>query len=574
MNSRLARHRWPAAAAVAVSMVTGALTAPAVANAREPVPTTTSSTVTGLPVGGVQGVLVPAVRWEDDGDGYQRASIPVPKDYRDPRGATIALNVVKLPAAKPQQRIGSLFVNFGGPGLGAADRIRSGGKNLFPPAVLDRYDLIGVDAPGTGKSQPVRCADKISELIARSFIYYDFPETAAEHRQATGQAADYAAECRRRNGDLLDHIGTLRVARDLDVLRAAFGDTTINLYGLSYGTLLGQVVANVFPDRTGALVLDGVVDPAWISGSESTVSWIRTASDVGNFETLFEFFRRCDEVGKARCAFAGDSDRAFARLAAKLSREPLPVTVAGQKVPFDYSVLVTITQGWLNEPTRWPILGQLLEALDRSDSAAVAKALTPPANTEKPQDPPTEMPYDNYPDANAAVTCADTDNPSDPRRYRSTAQRRDAGTAPYFGSRWTYLGLPCHTWQGRSVERYTGPWNARTANPVLVIGTRFDPATPYRSAEKATQVLPNSTLVTLDGVGHTSFGRSACVTAAVTTYLTTLSTPAHNRRVCAPDSGPFDKAAAANKAPAATPEGAAVSTGDRTPHPRTLAHHH
>src|SRR3712207_1846749 len=117
-----------------------------------------------------------------------------------------------------------------------------------------------------------------------------------------------AEECRARNGDLLDHVGTLQFARDLDVLRAAMGDSRINLYGLSYGTFLGQVVANTFPTRTGALVLDSVVDPDWASGPPGTISWIREGGATGSAETLDRFFDLCAEAGPPRCVFAADGD--------------------------------------------------------------------------------------------------------------------------------------------------------------------------------------------------------------------------------------------------------------------------
>jgi pimeloyl-ACP methyl ester carboxylesterase len=144
--------------------------------------------------------------------------------------------------------------------------VRVLGEALFPPEVLARYDLVGVDARGTGRSRPVRCLDPQEQQDSPFVAGQTFPITPAEEAEAVDQARRFADECRARNGDLLDHVGTLPAARDLDVLRAALGDRRINLVGLSYGTFLGQVVANTFPDRVGALVLDGVVDPAWATG--------------------------------------------------------------------------------------------------------------------------------------------------------------------------------------------------------------------------------------------------------------------------------------------------------------------
>src|SRR3712207_1813386 len=155
-----------------------------------------------------------------------------------------------------------------------------------------------------------------------------------------------AEECRARNGDLLDHVGTLQFARDLDVLRAAMGDPRINLYGLSYGTFLGQVVANTFPSRVGALVLDAVVDPGWASGPPGTISSIREGAQVGSTETLDRFFELCAQAGPPQCAFAADGspEQKYAELAARLRAAPLLVPVPGQPAqPLTYSTLVTVT---------------------------------------------------------------------------------------------------------------------------------------------------------------------------------------------------------------------------------------
>jgi pimeloyl-ACP methyl ester carboxylesterase len=201
----------------------------------------------------------PAVKpWSDAGDGYQQAYATVPYDYAHPRGKTFRLKLVRLPAADPAHRIGSLFINFGGPGAPAAVTVRQIGKFLLPPQVLARYELVGVDPRGTGESQPVRCTASTREQL--TFPYATaakFPVTDAEQAEATRQVHRYATQCRARNGDLLDHVGTLPFARDLDVLRAALGDRQINYYGLSYGTFLGQVLANTFPTRTGALSTGG-----------------------------------------------------------------------------------------------------------------------------------------------------------------------------------------------------------------------------------------------------------------------------------------------------------------------------
>lgn len=72
---------------------------------------------------------------------------------------------------------------------------------------------------------------------------------------------------------------------------------------------------------------------------------------------------------------------------------------------------------------------------------------------------------------------------------------------------------------------------------MLVIGTRFDPATPYRQTEPYADLFPAAGVVTLDGWGHTAFGTSACVDSQITAYLVGGQTPTD--LVCPPDATPF-----------------------------------
>ncbi|MGY1622484.1 alpha/beta hydrolase [Geodermatophilus sp. SYSU D00965] len=529
-------RRRAAAAACAVAACAALLAVPlgGVAAAAPEIPATAEPGEP--PPGGVPGVPVPSIVWADAGEGFQQADVDVPYDYADPTGPTFRLHAVRLPATDPANRIGALFVNFGGPGGGAAATVRAAGPLLVPPEVLAHYDLVGVDPRGTGESRPVRCTGSTAEQAALPYATLaDFPTDRVQEEQAIAQVRAFAEECRARNGDLLDHVGTLQFARDLDVLRAAMGDARINLYGLSYGTFLGQVVANTFPTRTGALVLDGVVDPGWAVGPPDSVSWVREGAAGGSTETLDRFFELCAQAGPPLCAFAADGAPAqkYAELAARLRAEPLPVPVPDQPpLPLTYSAVVGLTVALLYDGGTWPDLGRLLQAAHSGDGAAVADVLG-----TLPQ--PTPQGYDNYPDANAAITCADTDNPVDPHRYGEVARELDATTDPYVGSRWAYLGLVCAPWSGRSTERHTGPWDSWTRNPVLVIGTRYDPATPYRNAVAVHDLLPNSTLLTVDGVGHTSLGRSTCAASLTSQYLLTGATPPAGT-VCAADHGAFE----------------------------------
>ncbi len=479
------------------------------------------------------GVRVPAPHWADAGDGYQQTDAAVPYDYADLQGRTFRLHLVRLPARDPAHKIGTLFVNFGGPGAPAAIQIREFGRYLLLPEVLARYDVVGVDPRGAGQSQPVRCVPD-EQIPQFPYVSARMPVTRSETRQAIRQTRQFAQVCGERNGDLLDHVGTLQFARDLDVLRAATGDRRINLFGMSYGTYLGQVVANTFPSRVGAVILDGVVDPAWGTGSPDTVSWVREHADRGSWETLRRFFELCHQAGPQRCAFAGgDPERKFATLAGRLRKAPLRVPRSSGAVVLGYSELVSglASASGLYSSFTWVSLGELLQALYVEDLPRAARALTDLSGSLPPG-------FENYTSISAAIACADTDNPSNPHQYSRVGRLQDR-VAPYFGSRWANFALVCAAWPGRSTERYAGPWTTKTAQPVLLINTRYDPATPYRNAVKVHRLLPNSALLTVDGVGHGGLAVSSCAHEVTARYLLTGTTPMPGT-ACRQDFQPFD----------------------------------
>src|SRR5262249_32266207 len=107
-----------------------------------------------------------------------------------------------------------------------------------------------------------------------------------------------------------------------------------------------------------------------------------------------------------------------------------------------------------------------------------------------------------------------------------------------FGPLWTWISSICAPWGGASASRYAGPFTARTAAPLLVVGNQYDPVTPYAGARKTADRLPNARLLTVHGWGHTSLFLSQCADAAVGHYLIDGVLPAVGM-VCEQDSVPF-----------------------------------
>ncbi|MET8996622.1 alpha/beta hydrolase [Amycolatopsis sp. NPDC004169] len=484
----------------AVLLLLAACSAPAAA----PAPAVSPAAAPDAPPAlGTNGAAVPVLRWVPCHGPFQCAGAAVPLSYREPKGTTITLSVIRLPAGDPGRRLGSLFFNFGGPGTdGVGELTRFAAR--YPPELRARFDLVSFDPRGIGGSAPIRCAN--AQPPAGSPVRQ--PEAYFAAAAATGKAC--AA-----SGALLNHLSTANVARDMELLRQAVGDTSLNFYGYSYGTYLGGTYANLFGDRVRAMTLDGTLDlvanATGEPGREHEPVDVRADVAGAQQQELDRFFAVCAAAGP-KCAFsAGDPKQRFAGIFAHASRGP---GVA--------SLMKTVGSA-LYQSGRWKRLAQTLAAMP-ADPGPAAPVLDPAVPTHSP--------------GFLAVQCLDSDNPQSPADYAALAARESA-RQPYFGLSAVYSMAQCVGWPARDDDRYTGPWNRPRPVPVLVLNNRFDPATPLADAEATAAELGDGRVLVVDGYGHTSLDApSACASAAVVRYLTELTVPPPGT-TCAPDAVPF-----------------------------------
>ena len=474
---------------------------------------------------------------------FECTTVQVPLDYDEAIG-TISIALVRLPASDPAHRIGSLFLNPGGPGGSGVNFTIFAGPSLFTPEVRARFDLVGFDPRGIARSTALRCFGTTRQWDP-IFVPFPFPLTAAEEEQWMAGELYFDDACAQRGGRIIDHMSTANVARDMDVLREAVGDAKLTYYGTSYGSFLGQVYANMFPNNFRALVIDGVLDPiAWVNTGGAIPFSTRLRSDDGAMKTLNEFFRLCDEGGEENCAFAPDSADRYKAMADKLLEDG-PVTITfpdGSTDVLTYSILIGETLGPMYDSLGWEDFDDFLAFLEGQvvDTAAATEFggrfnLTPwrPGYISKRGFPT----YPNFVEGFPAVACADSDNPDSYAAWSAAA--KEAGNEfGYFGPLWTWVTSICAQWPGADQDRYTGPFNKATQAPVLVVGNYFDPATRYEGALKADELLPNDALLTVNGWGHTSLFLSACADAAIGRYLIDVTTPAPGT-VCDQDHVPF-----------------------------------
>jgi len=475
--------------------------------------------------------VVPALSWADCGGGFQCATVAVPLDYRQPQGRTITLSVIKRPADEPSRRLGSLFVNPGGPGISAVATVRLAAGLIYTPEVLARFDIIGMDPRGVGGSTPIRCYDSTEEEAAFESDYPMFPVTRDDSARSAAKAADLANRCRARSGWELTHLSTANVARDMDLLRQAIGDPKLSYVGYSYGSYLGETYAAMFPNRVAAVVLDSVIDPTRyatrLPGLLGSMPFLREGSDLGAADTLAEFHNACRDAGANKCPFAANGNPAetFARLAEQLRQHPVTVDTPSGPVRVGYAELVSYTVSQLYAARNWPRLAATLHALAGGDAAPIAAQL------------PDRSAGQLIDEQQLGVLCSEVDTVDNPFLLPAVARAAEQ-RSPYAGAMWTYAGAQCVNWPGHDPDRYLGPWTARTATPALIVNSRHDPATPYRNAQALQRLMPGSRLLTHNGWGHETVLVSSCVDHAVERYLTEHQLPAPGA-VCEPDSQPF-----------------------------------
>lgn len=497
----------------------------------------------------VKRVATPVLHWTTCRKTAQCASAELPLDYSQPDGAQIKVALLRIKAKDPRGRLGTLFVNPGGPGDSARDLADSVQQGGVPKAILDRFDIVGIDPRGVGGSTPVRCfATKAEQRRTLApFIATPFPGTRAQQRSWLAAARAFGRACSTTGQPIASAMDTTDDALDMAVLRRAVGDRKLTYLGSSYGSYLGLVYANMFPGRVRAMALDGIIDPqAWVGTPATADDPVidRMGAAAASYRALHKLLELCQRAGRPRCSFADAGTPArYGRLAARLRAHPLRLTAPGiTAATFTYANLIGDTGQWLRQPAGYRNLFAELTDLARLTAtgagrghAAVVRALLRLHHAVQ-----APAGYDDLLEASSGVLCTDGLSAVDAASWPAAAAAADR-RARYFGASGAWLSVQCarDTWTAQDQDVYRGPFDRRTSAPVLVIGSRWDPATSYSSAVKVARMLPNSRLVDSNNWGHTALLTSACVDSTTWGYLIHPLAPAPGITHCRGDVQPF-----------------------------------
>ena len=451
------------------------------------------------------------LEWTPCDSGQQCAWLTVPRDYANPTGPTIRLRLARVPATgSPDQRQGSLVVNPGGPGASGLD-FASYVAGQVGPEVARAFDVVGFDTRGVGRSAPITC---LTGRQTTRWLRADLaPDTPAEERRLMSLGARLAQGCLDRSPGIARHVGSDDTARDLDIMRSALGDERLNWLGYSYGTYLGTLYAEQFPDRVGRFVLDGAVDPSL------DVMQISEGQSQGFQVAMTRFAKDC--VRHSTCPWRGSSAqvlRGINRLLDRIDRSPLP-SHSGR--PLVQAEAINALFYSMYSPAIWPTLRIALKQASIGDGLGLQTIADYAADRTGPNSYATNMAS-----AFPAISCWDSSPPPGVDGLRAAAARWSRGAAvPEMARAMSWGNAACAQWFGHG-GRPAAPAQSTTTAPILVVGTTFDPATPYVWAQALARQLPTATLLTYRGDGHTAYGGSSrCIDDAVDRYLVTGQTP-------------------------------------------------
>jgi pimeloyl-ACP methyl ester carboxylesterase len=446
--------------------------------------------------------------WSDCYDYFECSELRVPIDYDDLSVGTFRISVLRAVAKDQDNRLGSIVVNPGGPGGSGVDYAYNA-DYIFSPDITDVYDIVGFDPRGVAMSEPISCFTP--EELDKNFAADSKPDNEEEITATLEESEVFAKKCA-ENTEHLEHFTTAETARDMDILRAALGEKKLNYVGKSYGTYLGTLYANIFPNKVGRFVLDGAVDPN-IPMKEQNL-----AQAIGFDKALTAFVNDC--ATQSDCPFTGTPAQAQATIIATLqaaATTPLP-----QKNPEDGDdrlitesiIVIGMASSLYDDVDGWPKLRQAFTESAQNYGDTFLQL----ADEYTGRNPDGTFRSNDF-DSGAVIDCLDWKDRRTVDQFKADVQEFTT-KAPVFGPYIAFSGVHCRYFPQPSTQRAPDSLTTIKTTPIIVIGTIRDPATPYTWSVSLAKIFTGSRLISLDADGHTGHGRgSACVDDAVDAYL-------------------------------------------------------
>ncbi|KAJ3318613.1 hypothetical protein HDV06_007138 [Boothiomyces sp. JEL0866] len=460
------------------------------------------------------------LEWADCGGNLYCTQLLVPLDHKNQDSRKISIPLIKYKSKNSKSQV---LVNPGGPGDSGVESVRTSGETLSKLAG-DDYDIIGFDPRGVGNAIPVICGTSEKQVESEFGTFFDYvpflpnnPSTP-DIQRFSAFAQIFGMDCKKYNDDTLGFVSTPNTARDMDLIRQALGMKYLNFIGLSYGTFLGNVYANLFPDKVGKIVLDGVVNPAYYTGDFfNFLDGLKDADKV-----LDQFYQSCDGSPKCPLKIPGKSTKqVVSELETQLERGPMFTQNNGNAhYAFNLDMLHSTLLQLMYTPSKWP---NLASAVQKASAGNVTDLFEMEYSLLYNSSFWVESLFMPQLQSASAILCADTGDSTRNHSIDEWAALVNAKSKKYKLAAYQF---GCRTWPVYpNQERYTGPWNNTFANTIMVIGNSLDPSTPFSSAQKVVSLmndgnLKNAILVHNNGTGHTSLNSlNNCITKIYQSYF-------------------------------------------------------
>ena len=460
------------------------------------------------------------LNWSECGTNIECVKIAVPADYRDPEAGTIDVAVDVHRATSPEKRIGYLFVNPGGPG-------QSGVLFIAPPEtfaadeIIERFDIIGFDPRGVAYSEPDYTCGEPSERLELMLSIEGTVDTP-EEVEIGEAAANLCIESMGPAGGLLH---SEYVARDLDEIRKALGADQISYIGYSYGSVLGTWYATLFPNSVRAMVVDGADNPVDKLGTAQERSDAQYEQTLGFEAQLGAALKACDNPAECPIYDDGDPVGYYMQAVTKLSlanRAANGYPIAG------YLGVISTLYNQADWPDLWRGLFELNENDDPSILLQYGRRQLSGLEWGELRFTTHVNCLDKWvlrPDwvevaaEDASLTSEEVELPATPLTDALYANSGNyIETCPYYGA--------------FAPDPFDGNLDG-SGTPILVIGNRSDPATPFvESEELATETLSNGYLVETDHKKHGVYPQNSCVNEIVHSVLIDQEFPSERRVIC------------------------------------------
>ncbi len=434
--------------------------------------------------------------------------LEVPLDYQDPEGTTARLAVARVPARG--QPIGSLVINPGGPGGSGLFATAATATSLPDARLTESFDLVGFDPRGVGSSEPAIDCFTDAEADGGDVLLSTQGTTVQWTAQDTQDILDRCAE---RSGgvEVLTSVGTRDAARDVDVLRAALGDQQLTFLGQSYGTRLGAVYAEQFPEHVRAMLLDGAIDP-----TQGTVA--RRVHAYAGFQRSFEQMAAFCAT-QTDCPLGDDPARAtavFHQIVRPLYGQPVPAL--NSELGFDEAIGGVIAG--LYTEAAWPRIITGLAQLQQGRGDELLQLNYDFSLRD------AEGRWPNFAEALYAINCMDEDRLGEEQGNALRTSIFDA--APFMDPGVALAGARdgCEHWPTEPTLGIPYATDIAGLPPTLVVSITGDPTTPHAGGVKLAETL-DSSLLTVEGEGHTIVmaGTNQCVNEIAADYLIDLELP-------------------------------------------------